>query len=44
MSAFKQSFGLLCQAALPFIALMLACLVLIIWQPWITMYLVTGRF
>ena len=27
MSAFKQNFGLLCQAAVPFIGLMLVCLV-----------------
>ena len=44
MSAFKQSFGLLCQAAIPFIGLMLVCLVIVIWQPWIAMYLVTGKF
>lgn len=44
MGAFKQSFPLLCRAALPFIALMLACLVIVIWQPWIAMYLVTGKF
>jgi C4-dicarboxylate transporter DctM subunit len=37
MSAFKQSFGLLCRAALPFIGLMLVCLALVIWQPWIAM-------
>ncbi|MBM3620963.1 MAG: TRAP transporter large permease [Alphaproteobacteria bacterium] len=44
MSAFKQNFGLLCRAALPFILIMLACLMLVIWQPWIAMYLVTGKF
>ncbi len=44
MSAFKQNFGLLCRAALPFIAIMLACLIIVIWQPWIAMYLVTGKF
>lgn len=44
MSAFKQNFGLLCRAALPFILIMLACLLLVIWQPWIAMYLVTGKF
>lgn len=37
MSAFKQPFGLLCRAALPFILLMAACLALVIWQPWIAM-------
>jgi C4-dicarboxylate transporter, DctM subunit len=44
MSAFKQNFGLLCQAAIPFIGLMLVCLVIVIWQPWIAMLLVTGKF
>ena len=44
MSAFKQPFGLLCRAALPFILLMMACLVIVIWQPWIAMYFVTGKF
>lgn len=33
--AFRQPFGLLCRAALPFVVLMLACLALVIWQPWI---------
>ena len=44
MSAFRQNFGLLCQAAIPFIGLMLVCLVIVIWQPWIAMYLVTAKF
>ena len=44
MSAFKQSFGLLCRAAIPFIGIMLVCLVIVIWQPWIAMYFVTGKF
>lgn len=44
MSAFKQPFGLLVRAAVPFIVLMLVCLVVVIWQPWIAMYLVDGRF
>jgi C4-dicarboxylate transporter, DctM subunit len=44
MSAFKQPFGLLARAALPFIALMLASLVIVIWQPWIAMWFVTGKF
>jgi C4-dicarboxylate transporter DctM subunit len=44
MGAFKQNFGLLCKAAVPFILIMLACLVIVIWQPWIAMYLVTGKF
>jgi C4-dicarboxylate transporter DctM subunit len=44
MSAFKQPFALLARAALPFIALMLISLVIVIWQPWIAMYFVTGKF
>lgn len=44
MSAFKQNFGVLCQAAIPYIGLMLVCLVIVIWQPWIAMFLVTGKF
>jgi C4-dicarboxylate transporter DctM subunit len=44
MSAFKQPFGLLCRAALPFILLMLGCLAAVVWQPWIAMYFVTGKF
>jgi C4-dicarboxylate transporter DctM subunit len=42
MSAFKQPFGLLCRAAVPFMLLMLGCLIVIIWQPWIAMWLVRG--
>ena len=44
MTAFKQPFALLCRAAVPFIAVMLVCLVVVIWQPWIAMYFVTGKF
>ena len=44
MGAFKQSFGLLCRAAIPFIVIMLVCLIIVVWQPWIAMYPVTGRF
>ena len=40
MGAFKQPFGLLCRAALPFIVLMFSCLALVIAQPWIAMGLV----
>ncbi len=43
MSAFKQPFGLLCRAAVPFILLMLGCLILVVWQPWIAMYFVNGK-
>ncbi len=44
MSAFKQPFGRLCIAATPFILLMMFCLALVIWQPWIAMYFVNGKF
>ncbi|MGD9944104.1 MAG: TRAP transporter large permease subunit, partial [Burkholderiaceae bacterium] len=40
MSAFKEKFGELVLAALPWIMLMLICLALISWQPWIAMALV----
>lgn len=43
MSAFKQSFGTLVKAAVPFILLMLVCLAIVIWQPWIGMYFVNGK-
>jgi C4-dicarboxylate transporter, DctM subunit len=44
MSAFKQPFGRLCIAATPFILLMMFCLALVIWQPWIAMYFVNRKF
>jgi C4-dicarboxylate transporter DctM subunit len=44
MSAFKQPFGRLCIAAMPFILLMMFCLALVIWQPWIAMYFVNRKF
>jgi C4-dicarboxylate transporter DctM subunit len=44
MSAFKQNFGLLVKAAIPFVLLMIGCLAVVIWQPWIAMYLVNGKF
>ena len=44
MSAFKQSFGLLVKAAIPFILLMLVCLAIVIWQPGIATYFVDGKF
>jgi len=44
MSAFKQPFGRLCIAAIPFILLMMFCLALVIWQPWIAMYFVNRKF
>jgi C4-dicarboxylate transporter, DctM subunit len=37
MTAFKQPFNTLCLAALPVTGLMLGCLALVIWQPWIAM-------
>jgi len=40
MSTFKQKFGELIIAAMPFVVLMLGCLALIAWQPWIAMTLV----
>jgi len=40
MTTFKQKFGELVRAALPFILIMMACLALVAWQPWISMYLV----
>ena len=42
MSVFKRKFGELVVAAVPFIALMLACLAVIAWQPWISLSLL-GR-
>ena len=44
MSAFKQPFGLLVKSAVPYIFMMLACLALVVWQSWIAMYLVDGKF
>ena len=41
---FKQNFGLLIRAAVPFILMMMVCLALVVWQPWIAMYLVNGKF
>ncbi len=41
MSAFKQPFGLLARAALPFIALMLMCLIAVVLMPQIAMYWVS---
>ena len=35
--AFRQPFGELCRATLPFIAIMLGCLALVMWQPWIAL-------
>jgi C4-dicarboxylate transporter DctM subunit len=45
MSAFKQQVRPeLVKAAVPFIVLMLACLAVVVWQPGIAMYWVTGKF
>ena len=43
MSAFKQPFGLLVKAAAPYVVLMIICLAVVVWQPWIAMYLVNGK-
>lgn len=40
MTTFKQKFGELMRAAIPFIFIMLGCLALIISQPWISMAMV----
>ena len=40
MSAFKQPFGLLVKSALPYVFILIACLALVVWQPWIAMALV----
>lgn len=40
MSTFKQKFGELVIAAAPFIVMMLVCLAIVVWQPWIAMALV----
>ena len=42
MSVFKRKFGELIIAAVPFIVLMLGCLAVIVWQPWISLVLL-GR-
>ncbi len=44
MSAFKQPFGLLIKAAVPYVILMIGCLAVVVWQPWIAMYLIDGKF
>lgn len=42
MTAFKEPFGLLCRAALPFVLLMLCALALVVVEPRIAMFLVRG--
>lgn len=42
MTAFKTSFGTVCRAALPWVALMIGCLLLVSFQSWIALYLVGG--
>ena len=44
MSAFKQSFGTLVRAAVPFILVMLVCLAIVVWEPRIATYFVDGKF
>lgn len=40
MTAFREKFGFVCRAVIPFVALMILCLLLVTFQPWIAMYLV----
>jgi C4-dicarboxylate transporter DctM subunit len=42
MTAFNERFGFVCRAALPFVVLMIGCLLLVTFQPWIAMALVRG--
>ncbi|MEY8828635.1 TRAP transporter large permease [Sedimentitalea sp. XS_ASV28] len=42
MTAFREGFGAVCRAALPWVALMILCLLLVSFQPWIAMWLVNG--
>jgi C4-dicarboxylate transporter DctM subunit len=44
MTTFKQPFGLLSRAAIPFILVMMVGLVLVVLMPGIAMYLVNGKF
>lgn len=41
MAAFKQKFGTLVRATLPYIVLMLIALAVVVWQPWIALGLVS---
>ncbi|WP_180898115.1 TRAP transporter large permease [Martelella soudanensis] len=43
MTAFKENFGFVCRAAIPFVLLMILCLLLVTFQPWIAMALVNAR-
>jgi C4-dicarboxylate transporter DctM subunit len=40
MTAFRESFSFVCRAVIPFVALMILCLLLVTFQPWIALYLV----
>lgn len=40
MTAFREKFGAICLAALPFVGLMLLCLLLVTFNPWIALALV----
>lgn len=42
MTAFNASFGAVCRAALPWVVLMILCLLLVSFQPWIALSLVSG--
>lgn len=43
MTAFKENFAVVCRAAIPFVLLMVMCLLLVTFQPWIAMALVDAR-
>lgn len=40
MTAFREKFSTICLAALPFVVLMIACLLVVTFNPWIALYLV----
>lgn len=40
MTAFREKFGVICRAGLPFVTLMLVCLLLITFQPWVALALI----
>lgn len=40
MTAFRENFGTICLAALPFVLIMILCLLLVTFNPWIALYLV----
>jgi C4-dicarboxylate transporter DctM subunit len=42
MTAFNERFGFVCRSVLPFVGLMILCLLAVTFQPWIAMALVRG--